>query len=223
MKQHLTGQNLYRFCPIFIPKGGKLYGKGIDCYSRSDSSRNRRDFKRRLNGKEQDMEKINPEKLSRFEKKRISVVRTIAVREKSLWYTGECICCPQDAVHLANPFVENADREYLLVCCLDGKSHPISMEVVSIGIVNQCLVGMREVFKNAILSNAASMIVFHNHPSGACEPSESDLVVSKKLKQAGGLLDIEVLDHIILGEESFCSIAEVLKWKSWTEQNNKIA
>ena len=109
------------------------------------------------------------------------------------------------------------------MCCLDGKAQPISMEVAAIGIVNQCLVGVREVFKNAILSNAVSIIVFHNHPSGDSRPSSSDFDISKKLREAGKLLDIEVLDHIVLGDEEFHSIANILEWESWKDTESKIA
>lgn len=158
-----------------------------------------------------------------LEHNRVSVIRTIAVREKSYWNKGKCFCCPKDAAEFAKPLFENADKEYLLVCCLDGKAQPISMEVAAIGIVNQCLVGVREVFKNAILSNAVSIIVFHNHPSGDSRPSSSDLDISKKLRKAGELLDIGVLDHIVLGDEEFYSIANMLKWESWKDTESKIA
>ena len=95
-----------------------------------------------------------------LEQNRISIIRTIAVREKSYWNKAKCFCCPEDAAEFAKPLFENADKEYLVVCCLDGKSQPVSMEVVAVGMVNQCLVGMREVFKNAILSNAVSICTF---------------------------------------------------------------
>lgn len=158
-----------------------------------------------------------------LEQNRVSIIRTIAVREKSYWNTGKCFCCPEDAAAFAKPLFENADKEYLVVCCLDGKSQPVSLEVVAVGMVNQCLVGMREVFKNAILSNAVSIIVFHNHPSGDSRPSSSDFDISKKLREAGKLLDIEMLDHIVLGDEEFHSIADTLEWKSWKDTESKIA
>lgn len=165
----------------------------------------------------------NLNSIKELEKNRVSVIRTIAVREKSYWNKGKCFCCPEDAAEFVKPLFENIDKEYLLVCCLDGKLQPISMEVVSIGTVNQCLVGMREVFKNAILSNAVSIIVFHNHPSGDSRPSSSDFEISKKLRKAGELLDIEVLDHIVLGEGEFHNISDILEWKSWKEIDNNIA
>ena len=89
-----------------------------------------------------------------LEQNRVSIIRTIAVREKSYWNEGKCLCYAEDAAEFAKPLFANADKEYLVVCCLDAKLQPISMEVVAIGMVNQCLVGMREAFKNAILSNA---------------------------------------------------------------------
>lgn len=168
-----------------------------------------------------DMGKKKLQSVAELEQNRISIIRTIAVREKSYWNERKCFCCPEDAAAFAKPMFENADKEYLVVCCLDGKSQPVSMEVVAIGMVNQCLVGIREVFKNAILSNAVALIVFHNHPSGDSRPSSSDFYISRKLKQAGELLDIEVLDHIVLGDEEFHSIADDLKWKSWKTQRAK--
>lgn len=164
------------------------------------------------------MERKKEEVNKMLPRKRVAVIRTIAIREKSLLYEGRSIRTPKDAVRLAEPFVENADREYLLVCCLDGRSQPVSMETVAIGTVSQCLVGMREVFKNAVISNAASIILFHNHPSGNTEPSQEDMETSRKLRQAGELLDIKVLDHIILGKGSFQSLAGTLSWHTWKEK-----
>lgn len=169
------------------------------------------------------MVKEKAQSVEELEQNSVSVIRTIAVREKAYWNEGICFRSAWDAAEFAKPLFENADKEYLLVCCLDGKLQPISMEVVAVGMVNQCLVGMREVFKNAILSNAVSIIVFHNHPSGDCRPSSSDFQISKKLRQAGELLDIEVLDHIVLGDEEFHSIANTLEWESWKDTKSKIA
>ncbi len=156
-------------------------------------------------------------------RKRVSVIRTMAVREKTVLYEGRRIRNSEDAVSLLKPFVEGADREYLLVCCLDTKNQPISIETVSIGTINQCLVGMREVFKNAILSNAAYLLICHNHPSGNATPSKDDLVVSKKLRKAGELLDIRVLDHLILGKDDYHSMADTLGWQAWQNGTSVVA
>lgn len=167
------------------------------------------------------MEQKKPKKS--LPRKRVSIIRTMTVREGSLLYGNRRICSPKDAAEWMMPLVQNADKEYVIVCCLDGKSQPISIEKVAVGTVNQCLMGMREVFKNAVLCSASALIVFHNHPSGNVDPSVSDIQVSEKLREAGMLLDIEVLDHIILGDEQYYSIAEELNWRSWNESVDKIA
>lgn len=165
-------------------------------------------------------EKTKPKQLPR---KRVSVIRTLAVREKSVLYEGRCIRTPEDAVRLIHPFVVHAGKEHLIVCCLDGKNQPVSVEVVAVGTVNQCPAQMREIFKNAVLSNAVSIILFHNHPSGDCSPSEEDVLFSQRLRKAGELLGIPVLDHMILGQDSFKSLADTLEWRTWTEGSRRIA
>ena len=84
---------------------------------------------------------------------------------------------------------------------LDVKNRVIGIHTVSIGTLNASLVSAREVFKAAILCNAASIILAHNHPSGDLTPSPEDIQVTDVLRKAGKLLDIEVLDHVIVGEE----------------------
>jgi DNA repair protein RadC len=84
---------------------------------------------------------------------------------------------------------------------LDAKNHVIGIHTVSVGSLFAAIVSPREVFKGAILANAASVIVAHNHPSGGVTPSPEDIQVTKTLKEAGKLLDIEVLDLLIIGEE----------------------
>lgn len=156
-------------------------------------------------------------------RKRISVIRTVAVREKSIFYEYRQICNSQQAAELGRLLVKDADKENLIVCCLDGKNTPVSIERVAIGIVNNCLVGMREIFKNAILSNTVGIIVFHNHPSGSVKPSQADIEITKKMKKAGGFLDIEVLDHIILGDDDFTSLADTLNWTGGNQKLTEVA
>ena len=97
------------------------------------------------------MVKEKAQSVEELEHNGVSVIRTIAVREKSYWNEGVCFRSAWDAAEFAKPLFENADKEYLLVCCLDGKLQPVSMEVVAMGMVNQCLVGMREVFKLSLI------------------------------------------------------------------------
>lgn len=167
------------------------------------------------------MEQKKPKKV--LPRKRVSIIRTMSVREGSVLYGSRMIRNPREAAEWMMPLVKNADKEYVIVCCLDGKSQPVSIEKVAVGTVDQCLMGMREIFKNAILCSAASILVFHNHPSGDATPSEPDFRASEKLRDAGALLDIEVLDHIVLGDGTFYSMAEELNWRSWKETGYKIA
>ncbi|MCD2346854.1 DNA repair protein RadC [Clostridium guangxiense] len=141
--------------------------------------------------------------------KRISIVSIKMIREGSILYNTRKILSPSDAVNLGKYFLEDADREKLIACCMDTKNQPISINIVSIGSLNSSIVHPREVFKVAILSNAASILIFHNHPSGNTEPSQEDINITKRLKEAGNLLGIELLDHIIIGSEGkYCSLKE---------------
>jgi len=90
---------------------------------------------------------------------------------------------------------------------LDTKHKVIGINTVSIGNLNSCLVHPREVFKPAILSNTAAIILGHNHPSGDTKPSNEDIEITRRIAEAGKLLSISVLDHIIVGE-GFTSLKE---------------
>lgn len=141
--------------------------------------------------------------------KRINLVSIKMIREGSILYGIRKIENPSDAAELGRKFIEEADREQLIVCCLDTKNQPTSMSIVSIGSVNSSIVHPREVFKVAVLSNASSIIILHNHPSGDPTPSNEDINITKRLKEAGKLIGIELLDHIIIGSENkFCSLKE---------------
>ena len=102
----------------------------------------------------------------------------------------------------------NAKKEYFLVLCLDTKKKLIAKEV-SVGILNASLVHPREVFNVAIQNSAAQIIVAHNHPSGDVTPSKEDINTTKRLVEAGKLLGISVLDHIIFSRSSFSSCMEL--------------
>jgi DNA repair protein RadC len=106
---------------------------------------------------------------------------------------------PADVAQIISHYLEHED--------LDVKNRVIGIHTVSIGTLCASLVSAREVFKAAILCNAASIILAHNHPSGDLTPSPEDIQVTKHLRDAGKLLDIEVLDHVIVGEYgAHCSL-----------------
>ena len=106
------------------------------------------------------------------------------------------------------PFFAGLDREQFLVCCLDAKHAIIGVNVVSIGSLTLSIVHPREVFKPAILLNTSAIICAHNHPSGDPEPSSEDRALTTRLRQAGDLLGITVLDHLILGDDRTYSFAD---------------
>ena len=133
--------------------------------------------------------------------KRIQILSLRLVREGSILYQTRKISSPKDAVGIGQQFLEDADREQVIVCCLDTKNQPLSISVVSMGILNSSLIHPREIFKTAILTNAASLILYHNHPSGETEPSTEDINITKRIKEAGVLIGIELIDHIIIGSE----------------------
>lgn len=104
--------------------------------------------------------------------------------------------------------VRNSDKENFVVFFLNTQNDIIGKEIVSIGTLNSSLVHPREVFRTAIIKNCAAVIVAHNHPSDSLEPSAEDLVITKRLQEAGKLLGIELLDHVIVSRNGFRSFRE---------------
>src|SRR5215510_14296000 len=99
---------------------------------------------------------------------------------------------------LVKEYLQDTDREQFIAIFLDSRSEVIGMNTVSVGTLTESLVHPREVFKGAILANAASVIVAHNHPSGDHFPSEADLTVTAKLKESGRILGIPLEDHVVI-------------------------
>ena len=96
-------------------------------------------------------------------------------------------------------------QEHFYCVYLDTKNHIIKDKLLFIGTINQSLVHPREVFKEAYLLSATSIICIHNHPSGNINPSNNDIIITKQLKEVGTLLGINVLDHIIIGKDTYYS------------------
>lgn len=139
---------------------------------------------------------------------RIQVVRLQMVREASLKTYARTIGTPAEAAELVRPLLAGADREHFLVLCLDTKNRVNAVHTVSVGTLNSSAVHPREVFKAAILANAAAVILAHNHPSGDPTPSREDRETTARLVECGKILGIEVLDHVVLGEGRFCSLRQ---------------
>jgi DNA repair protein RadC len=140
--------------------------------------------------------------------KRVNIVSLKLVKESSLLYKDRCVRSPEDGYQLLKQFLGEVDREYFVVVCLDTKNQPTSLNVCHIGSLNASIVHPRECFKPAILSNAASILVGHNHPSGKAAQSMEDVEVTKRLVESGKILGIDVLDHIVLGDGEYVSLKE---------------
>jgi DNA repair protein RadC len=120
----------------------------------------------------------------------------------------ETIKSPEDVKNLVMEEMRYYDREHFRVLYLDRKGGLIIWEDISVGGLHSSIVHPREVFKPAIKRSAASIILIHNHPSGDPTPSREDIEVTRRLMEAGGIMGIDVLDHIIIGEASYCSLKE---------------
>ena len=140
--------------------------------------------------------------------KRINLVSIKMVKEASFLYQTRTISSPYDAYEMIKDQLQDLDREQFIIACLNTKNEPTNITVVSVGSLNKAIVHPREVFKTAILSNAASIMAFHNHPSGDTTPSQQDLQLTNRLYEAGELLGIKLLDHLIIGGGSFTSLKE---------------
>lgn len=160
---------------------------------------------RKINGSEGEMRVAENNNVPA---KRINIVSIKMVREASMLYNIRKITSPADAVEIGRRLLDDSDREQLLVCCLDTKNQPTVLNVVSVGSLSSSICHPREIFKVAILSNAASVILYHNHPSGDPSPSSEDISITTRLKECGKLLGIELIDHIIIGDERYCSLKE---------------
>lgn len=140
--------------------------------------------------------------------KRLNVVSLKLVKESTLSYRTNVIRNPHDAFEIAKEFIGDQDREHCILICLDTKNKINCIQTIGIGSLNSAIVHPREVFKIAILSSSASVIFAHNHPSADCTPSQQDREISERLKQAGEIIGIELLDSVIVSEENYYSMKE---------------
>ena len=140
--------------------------------------------------------------------KRINIVSIKMVKESSFQYLARQILSPNDAYEMIKEQLEGLDRGQFIIACLNTKNEPTNITVVSVGTLNKAIVHPREVFKTAILSNASSIMAFHNHPSGDTTPSQHDIELTQRLYEAGNLLGIKLVDHLIIGDGTFTSLKE---------------
>ena len=125
----------------------------------------------------------------------------VAIRmvEQPPLYSNEPMNNPDVAIRVMNEFLSQMDRELFCIVNLQADLTPINMNIVSVGSLNEALINPREIFKSAILSNAHSMMLIHNHPSGNLTPSTSDIHTTARMQELGELMGISLVDHIITG------------------------
>jgi DNA repair protein RadC len=120
------------------------------------------------------------------------------IKESSAPFELHSIRCPEDAQKLASAYIADEDREVFLVMMLNTKNQVIGLHRAHVGSLNASVVHPRDVMKCAVINNANSIVVAHQHPSGNPEPSREDLEVTKRLAEAGKILGIDLLDHVIV-------------------------
>jgi DNA repair protein RadC len=118
------------------------------------------------------------------------------------------IRAPADAAHLLMAEMSLLEQEHLRVMLLDTRNRVLTIVTVYVGSLNMSIIRVSEVFREAVRLNAASVIVAYNHPSGDPSPSPEDVSVTRNILAAGKLLDIEVLDHLVIGQQRFVSLKE---------------
>lgn len=141
-------------------------------------------------------------------KKRISVVSIKMVKDRSVLYEPRQVTRPKDAVRLCRDFIGDVDREELLVVTLDNQNQFTSVNICSRGTLNMTVVEMRDIFKTAILSNSAKLLVAHNHTSDSVSPSMEDIELTERIKNAGKIMGIELIDHLIVSNDKYYSFKE---------------
>ena len=141
-----------------------------------------------------------------MEKTIINYVSLKIVKENTIEVGG--VNSPKIAAKVAIKSIGSKDREHLIVLSLDQKNCINASQIVSMGSLNSSLVHPREVFKFAVMSNSASIIIAHNHPSGNLKPSKQDILLTERLVECGKILGIELLDHLIVNSEEFISLKE---------------
>lgn len=122
------------------------------------------------------------------------------------YHHRQVIRSPEDVKSRVMEEMRYLDREHFRAAYLDRKNHVISIETISIGGLHSSIVHPREVFKPAVKKSAAGIILIHNHPSGDPSPSAEDVEVTKRLTEAGKIMGIDIIDHVIIGDRDYCSM-----------------
>jgi DNA repair protein RadC len=151
-------------------------------------------------------------RMTKYKTKLTDNKRVVLEKEVSMNYPelSHIIRSPEDAVTIGKTFmhIHEEPEEHMYMICMNTKNKVTGVFEISHGNVNSSIVGTREVFQKALLANAVSIILMHNHPSGDPTPSEEDILSTSRIKKAGILIGIELLDHIIIGNNCYISFRE---------------
>ena len=144
-----------------------------------------------------------PVKKKANEKDNLYGLQEVQVRlrlaEGTTLYSAEPLSDPEGAIRVMASALREMDREFFCVVNMDTRLRPLNFNIVSVGGLNQCQIPIQNVFKASLLSNSACLLLIHNHPTGIVTPSQTDIEVTKRLVEAGRILELEVQDHIIIG------------------------
>lgn len=141
-----------------------------------------------------------------FEKSTHYFVRTQLVREKEMPHFN--ISCSTDAASYVREQIGDFDREVILAIAMDARHNVNATSMVHIGSANESVADTADILRIALYSSSRNLIIAHNHPSGDPSPSAEDKALTKRLKEAAALLNINLLDHIIIGNETYFSFAD---------------
>jgi len=181
-----------------------IIGSGVGGHDVTEISR---EIKRLLDKHGVDIPRTELEKVSGLGEAKISgILATFELTKRRLTSDGVLIIDSPEKVVGQLTDIRNKKQEYLVCLTLDGANRLIEKRTISIGTLTASLVHPREVFADAITDRAASIIVAHNHPSGNLDPSPADREVTRRLKESGELLGINLADHIIVTKTDYRSI-----------------
>lgn len=146
------------------------------------------------------MARMTKYKTKLTENKRVVLEKEVSMNCPDL---SVIIRSPEDVANVGKNFmrIHEEPEEYMYMLCLNTKNRIIGVFEISHGTVNSSVVGVREIFQKALLVNAVNIILMHNHPSGDPKPSNEDIAVTKRIVNAGDLLGVQLLDHIIIGDQ----------------------
>ena len=143
--------------------------------------------------------------------KAVAVAAAVELGKRMSYLSGAdkiVIRSSQDVADLLMPRLRYETKENFIVVLLSTKNHVLATPTVSVGSLNASVVHPRELFREAIIYSAAAVILAHNHPSGDPSPSREDIVITKTMTEAGRILDISVIDHVIIGDGKYVSLKE---------------